>query len=43
MIGGMTCAACSGAVERALAAVEGVVQAGVVLAEGEAEVRWAGV
>jgi copper chaperone CopZ len=37
-VGGMTCAACSGAVERALGAVPGVERAGVALAQGEAEV-----
>jgi copper chaperone CopZ len=41
-VGGMTCAACSGAVERALAAVPGVARAGVALAEGEAEVSSVG-
>jgi copper chaperone CopZ len=38
-VGGMTCAACSAAVERALAAVPGVQRAGVALTAGEAEVR----
>jgi len=38
-VGGMTCAACSGGVERALAAVPGVQRVGVALTEGEAEVR----
>ncbi|GBF98396.1 copper-transporting ATPase-like, partial [Raphidocelis subcapitata] len=37
-VGGMTCAACSGAVERALAALPGVESAGVALAQGQAEV-----
>lgn len=38
-VGGMTCAACSGAVERALGGVAGVLRVGVALTEGEAEVR----
>ncbi len=35
---GMTCAACSGAVERALLAINGVVRASVSLTQGVAEV-----
>lgn len=40
-VGGMTCAACSGAVERALAALPGVSHAAVSLSVGEAEVAYA--
>ncbi|WP_062115124.1 heavy metal translocating P-type ATPase [Aureimonas sp. AU40] len=39
---GMSCASCTGRVERALAAVPGVSQASVNLATGEATVRFAG-
>jgi Cu+-exporting ATPase len=41
-VGGMTCAACSGGVERALAAVAGVDKVGVALTQAEAEVVFDG-
>jgi Cu+-exporting ATPase len=41
-IGGMTCASCSGRVEKALARVPGVLSASVNLATETAEVTWAG-